>query len=138
MEQRIPGITKIGYLRTLQLPRDVMLQSMAGIKIGLSAYVTWLPVAGEASLSWNGSISNRAPQEKSTLTFKTHFSIPCDERIAFVVKCASGRHYLIGSREGRRPIVSYTETTGKTNGDPAVRSYTITHIARKSVLECAL
>ena len=137
-QQRIPEIAKIGFIHPATLPRNLMLQSMAGLVIGVAADITWLPFVGEAVLSWEGTAVNGGRQEKSTLKFCTHSVIPDDSRLAFVVRCASGLEYLIGTREGRRPVVNYTETTGKRSGDRAARTYTITHVAQKSVLQCAL
>ena len=137
-QQRIPEIAKIGFICSAQLPRDIMLQSMAGLVVGVAAEITWLPFVGEAVLSWEGTVLNGGRQEKSTLKFSTHAIIPDDRSIAFVVRCASGLEYLIGTREGRRPVITYAETTGKRTGDRAARTYTITHVAQKSVLQCAL
>lgn len=136
--QRIPEISKIGYIRSDQLPHNVMLQSMAGLVIGVAADITWIQFVGEAELSWEGTTVNGGRQEKSTLKFDTHTVIPDVRDITFVVRCASGLGYLIGTREGRRPVVNYTETTGKRTGNRAARTYTITHVAQKSVIECAL
>lgn len=138
ISQRIPGIIKIGYLKSSQLPPDIMLQSIAGLVIGIPTQITWIPFVGECFLSWEGSLLNGGRQEKSTLKFNTCSVIPDDIHLAFVVRCASGKEYVIGAREARYPVVTYSETTGKQSGDAAVRSYTITHIAQKSVLECAL
>lgn len=136
--QRIPEIVKVGFLSSALLPPDIMLQSIAGLVIGVPAQITWIPFVGECVLSWDGTLLNGSRQEKATLKFNTNYNIPDDRPLAFVVRCASGHEYIVGAREGRHPIISYSETTGKRTGDRAARAYSITHVAQKSVLECAL
>lgn len=91
---------------------------------------------GRPTLSWEGSKVNGTRQEKSTLEFSTSQPLPEGENLAFVITGAGGKQYLIGTREGKYPIINYSETTGEPGGSPAVRTYKITHIAQKSVLPC--
>lgn len=93
---------------------------------------------GMPSLKWDGSTVNGARQEKSTLEFSTTEKLPEGEPLAFVVTVASGKQYLVGAREPKYPLINYSETTGAPDGDAALRSYKITHVAQKSVLPCVL
>lgn len=132
----IPGIVKIEVVRCAQLPANVMLTAITRGSVTLVLEPEEVTFYGQPTLKWEGLLVNKAPQEKSTLEFKTPHRLHDNVRIAFIVTAASGKKYLIGSREGKYPVVTYTETTGTPDGEAALRSYKITHLARKSVLEC--
>ena len=132
----LPGIVKIEVVRCDQLPDNVMLIAITRGVVTLVLQPQEVKFYGQPSLKWEGSLVNKAPQEKSTLEFRTPMRLRDDVRLAFIVTAASGKKYLIGSREGKYPVVTYTETTGAPDGEAALRTYKITHIARKSVLEC--
>ncbi|MBD5258456.1 MAG: hypothetical protein K2L73_02180 [Muribaculaceae bacterium] len=134
----LPGIKKIQVIRCNQLPPGLMLHSICGCMVALSLPSHSVAFNGRPLLTWEGTMVNGGRQEKSTLEFTTAEPLPEGENLAFVVTGAGGKQYLIGTREGRFPIVAYSETTGSPNGDAAVRTYKITHIARKSVLPCVL
>lgn len=132
----IPGIVKIEVVRCAQLPANVMLTAITRGSVTLVLEPEEVTFYGQPTLKWEGLLVNKAPQEKSTLEFKTPHRLHDNVRIAFIVTTASGKKYLIGSREGKYPVVTYTETTGTPDGEAALRTYKITHLARKSVLEC--
>ena len=132
----LPGIVKIEVVRCDQLPDNVMLTAITRGVVTLVLQPQEVKFYGQPSLKWEGSLVNKAPQEKSTLEFRTPMRLRDDVRLAFIVTAASGKKYLIGSREGKYPVVTYTETTGAPDGEAALRTYKITHIARKSLLEC--
>ena len=132
----LPGIVKIEVVRCDQLPDNVMLTAITRGVVTLVLQPQEVKFYGQPSQKWEGSLVNKAPQEKSTLEFRTPMRLRDDVRLAFIVTAASGKKYLIGSREGKYPVVTYTETTGAPDGEAALRTYKITHIARKSVLEC--
>lgn len=135
---RLPGIKKIQIVRCSDLQRGVMLHSMCGCLVAIAAPSQAIEFCGKPTLSWEGSKVNGARQEKSTLEFSTAHFLPEGENLAFVVTGADGSQFLIGSREGRFPVISYAETTGETGRSAAVRTYKISHIAQKSVLRCVL
>ena len=132
----IPGIVKIEVVRCAELPANVMLTAITRGSVTLVLEPEEVTFYGQPTLKWEGMLVNKAPQEKSTLEFKTPHRLHDNVRIAFIVTAASGKKYLIGSREGKYPVVTYTETTGTPDGEAALRTYKITHLARKSVLEC--
>ena len=132
----IPGIVKIEVVRCAQLPANVMLTAITRGSVTLVLEPEEVTFYGQPTLKWEGLLVNKAPQEKSTLEFKTPHRLHDNVRIAFIVTAASGKKYLIGSREGKYPVVTYTETTGTPDGEAALRTYKVTHLARKSVLEC--
>lgn len=125
-------------IRCADIPPHLMLASICGALIALALPVVVIKFYGHPSLKWTGTIVNGGRQEQATLEFTTSDLIPEGERVAFVVTAASGRQYLIGTREPNYPVVTYSETTGAPGGEAAVRTYKITYIAQKSVLPCIL
>lgn len=134
----LPGIRKIQIVRCDALPAGLMLHSICGCMVAIAAPSVTVDFVGRPILKWEGSKVNGTRQEKSTLEFSTLHPLPEGENLAFVVTDAGGRQKLIGTREGRYPIISYSDSTGEPGGSPAVRTYKITHIAQKSVLPCVL
>lgn len=134
----LPGIVKIEMVRCADLQPHVMLASISGANIVLALPSVRVKFFGTPSLKWEGTKSNGARVEKSTLEFSTTDKLPEGERLAFVITVASGRQYLVGAREPKYPVVDYSETAGAPDGSAALRTYKITHIAQKSVLPCIL
>ena len=134
----IPGIASIHMVNRVDLPNNCMLQSIGGAVVSLLCDAAPVSFIGEAVLSLEGTCLGSVRQEKATLTFSTLDKLPEYGAYAFVVTCVNGNQYLIGTREPRYPVVTYEETTGKLSGAAAVRTYKITHIAEKSVLEVVL
>lgn len=134
----LPGITKIQIVRCAHLDAGVMYHSICGCIVAIAAPSQTVNFVGRPLLTWEGSMVCGQRQEKSTLEFSTDNPLPEGENLAFVVTGAGGKQYLVGSREGRFPVISYTESTGELTGSPALRTYKITHIAQKSVLRCVL
>lgn len=134
----LPGISKIHMVHCADLTPSAMLQSICGCMVAVVAPAVQVDFIGRPTLTWEGSKVNGSRQEKSTLEFTTLSHLPEGVNLAFVITAAGGRQYLVGTREGRYPVVEYSDTTGQPGGTPAVRTYKITHIAQKSVLECVL
>ena len=136
--QSLPGIKKIQTVRCADLQAGVMLHSICGCVVAIAAPSETIEFTGRPTLTWDGTKVNGTRQEKTKLEFATIHPLPEGERLAFVVTAADGRQYLIGTREGRYPKIEYTESTGEPGRTAAVRTYKITHVAQKSVLECVL
>lgn len=134
----LPGITKIEVIRCECLPPQLMNKSICGFALALYRPVEKVEFIGRPTLKWEGTIVSGTRQEKSTLEFSTRSQLPEGVNLAFVVTGADGTQRLIGTREGRYPVISYSESTGEPGGSAALRSYKITHIALKSVLPCIL
>lgn len=134
----LPGIVSIRYTDCDNIQPHVMQQSISGAVIDLALPSVAVNFYGIPKCQWDGTLSSGCRQEKSTLEFATSDILPEGRRIAFIVTVASGKQYLIGSREPKYPQVEYSESTGSPSGDAAVRTYKITHIALKSVLPCVL
>ena len=134
----LPGIDKIQFVRCSDIQPHVMQLSMCGVIVTLALPSVQVKFYGVPLLKWDGSMVNGSRQEQSTLEFSTREHLPEGVLLAFVVTMASGRQYLIGAREPKYPIISYSDTTGSPDGEAALRTYKITHIAKKSVLPCIL
>lgn len=134
----LPGIVKIQIVRCSDIQPHAMQMSMCGALVALALPAEAIKFYGVPSLKWTGSPLNGGPEEKSTLEFSTADKLPEGVHIAFVVTTASGKQCLIGTREPKYPKISYSETTGAPDGDAALRTYKITHVAPKSVLPCVL
>lgn len=135
---RFPEITELGYVPCRLLTPDIMLQSMTGQIVAVSAPITPINIISQATFSWEGTIANHARQEKATLKFITLDIIHDNEPIAFLITTAAGKQYIVGKREGRYPIINYSDTTGQRAGDRAARTYTVTYIAAKAAIECVV
>lgn len=134
----LPGIVRIEMVRCADLIPHLMYASISGFVPALAVPTVEIRFYGTPSLKWDGTTVNGARQEKSTLEFATADRLPEGEWLAFAVTVASGRQYLVGTREPRYPQITYSETTGAPDGEAALRTYKITHIAQKSVLPCIL
>lgn len=134
----LPGIVKIRMVRCEDIQPHVMYSSISGATVMLSMPSVKVEFYGQPSLKWEGTLVNGARQEKSTLEFSTSTALPEGKWLAFVVTTASGKEYLIGTREPKYPQIAYSETAGTPDGEAAVRTYKITHVAQKSVLPCIL
>lgn len=134
----LPGIVSISFTECDNLQPHVMQQSISGAVIDLAVPTEKISFFGIPKCQWSGTLASGCREEKSTLEFNTSDILPEGRRIAFIVTVASGKQFLIGSREPRYPQIEYTETTGSPSGDAAVRTYKITHVALKSVLPCVL
>lgn len=134
----LPGIVKIQIVRCADIQPHAMQMSMCGTLVALALPAETIKFYGVPSLKWTGSLLNGSREEKSTLEFSTSAKLPEGELIAFVVTTASGKQCLIGTREPKYPQITYSETTGAPDGDAALRTYKVTHIAQKSVLPCVL
>ena len=136
LASRLPEIVELGYVPCRLLTPDLMLQGMTGQIVAISVPITPINIISQATYGWEGTITNHARQEKGTLKFITLDIIPDDEPMAFVLTTAARRQYIVGKREGRYPVINYSDTTGQRAGDRAARTYTVTYVAAKAALEC--
>lgn len=134
----LPGIVKIQIVHCSDIPPQVMYSSICGALIHLVLPSVTVKFYGKPTFRWEGSKIGGARQEKSTLEFSTTDKLPEGQWLAFVLTVASGKQYLIGTREPKYPQINYSETAGAPDGEAALRTYKITHVALKSVLPCVL
>ena len=134
----LPGIVDIHVVKCEYIPAHAMLRSIAGATVVLAVPTSRIKFYGTPSLKWNGEVVNGARQETATLEFSTRNMLPEYARLAFVVTVASGKKYLVGTREPNYPVIAYSETVGAPDGSAALRSYKITLKAMKAVLPCLI
>ncbi len=123
-----PGIRRLYYTPASTLPRHLMLTAICGGAV--TTFVDNLieiPFSGKPTFSREGTLLNGARAEKSTLEFRSDAILPEDIVIAIIVEQANGKNYLIGTREPNHPVIEYSDSAGDPSGDPAVRTYRITH-----------
>lgn len=136
--QSLPGIREIRMIKCADLPRHLMLRSLSGDVAVINCEGLSVNFTGEPTLTWETELLNGTLYEKSTLTFTTTHELPLSGRVAFAVTTPGREHFLMGAYEPRYPIIKYSQTTGETGRTSAVRTYTVTHVARKSILKCVL
>ena len=134
----LPGIVSIRFTDCENIQPHVMQQSISGAIIDLAVPSEKIDFFGVPKCQWSGTLASGCREEKATLEFNTADILPEGRRLAFILTVASGRQFLIGSRESKYPQIEYDETTGSPSGDAALRTYKITHVALKSVLPCIL
>lgn len=123
-----PGVRRIYTVLCSSLSPNLMLTAICG-----GAYAMFrknlqeVPFAGKPSFTREGTILNGARAQKSTLEFRTDYMVPEGVRLAFVVELVNGKVWLVGSREPNYPVIEYTDSAGDPAGEPAVRTYRITH-----------
>ena len=132
----LPGITKAWYIQRNYLPDDVVYRSVAGIPVTLQEQPISINLKGEAICEVEQSFDNNSYIEKSKLTLYTLDEVPTDQHPAFVIETVDGDKYVIGAKERPYPTVKITRSTGQPDGDPSVRKYEVSFIAKKALALC--
>ena len=123
-----PGIRRIYTVPCASLSRHLMLSAICGGAYAMfRSTLTPIRFAGKPVLTREGTILNGSRAQKCVLEFRSDYIVPEGIRMAFVVELVNGQVWLIGSREPNYPVVEYTDTSGDPAGDPAIRTYRITH-----------
>lgn len=126
--QSRPGVRRIYAVPCASLPPHMMLSAICGGSCTLFRRdLTPVPFAGKPTLTREGTLLNGSRAQKSVIELRTDYIVPEGVRMAFVVEQVNGQVWLIGSREPNYPVVEYTDSAGDPAGDPAVRTYRITH-----------
>lgn len=126
--QSLPGVRRIHAVPCASLSPHLMLTAICG-----GAYAMFrkdlqpVPFAGKPTFKREGSLLNGSRAQKSVLEFRSDYVVPEGVRMAFVVELVNGQVLLIGSREPNYPVIEYNDFSGDPAGDPAVRTYTVTH-----------
>ena len=133
----LPGITEIRYIPITDLLPYLVEKYSAGAPISVEkARSTRLEIFGAASCVAEQSDENNGRSETATLDFYTLDKVPQAD-IAFLVRQASGRWFLVGCRE-LSPKISLSYTTGETAGESSVTHVTATFIAHHAMMEVAV
>ena len=78
--------------------------------------------------------SNGVQVEQAKLKFSTLADIPTRGPLAFVFITMNNEQFLMGAREKPHATVKVASTTGQTDGDASIKSYTVTFKARKALV----
>lgn len=122
------GVLNIYYVAATSLPRHLMLTAICrGAYATYIDKLTEIPFSGKPIFTREGTLLKGVRAEKSSLEFRSDIELPEDMHIAFVVEQVNGKCWLIGTREPNYPIIEYSDYSGDPAGDPAIRTYKITH-----------
>lgn len=120
----LPGITSISYIDSTVLTPNIGVAAFCGLPVAALAPMVRLPFVGEPKCEATDDCENNGRVEKVELSFQTEDNLEFlyHHAYAFHIETASGRCYLIGTREDT-PVVSIITNTGVPDGTPA--GYTV-------------
>ena len=130
----LPGLKKVGYIPVSMLPSDIIFIALAGGTVPLFETMTYFDVAPGAVCEVEEEYSNGVQVEQAKLKFSTLAAIPTNEPLAFVFITMNNKQFLMGAREKPHATVKVNTTTGQTDGDASIKSYTVTFKARKALV----
>ena len=130
----LPGLNKVGYVPVSMLPSDIVFIALTGGTVPLFETMTYFDVAPGAVCEVEEEYSNGVQVEQAKLKFSTLAAIPTNEPLAFVFITMNDEQLLIGAREKPRATIKVNTTTGQTDGDASIKSYTVTFKARKALV----
>lgn len=118
----MPGLRRIAYLKTADLPQNIRMMSDAKINPAVAAPATDINFFGSADLSYSKSKDGK---KVSTLTFSSSDSIPLND-IAFIVENQSRQRFIIGALEAPFPKIELKSNTGGSPSDKRADVYSVT------------
>ena len=133
--QRLPGITKIWYVPADTLMSGITERALANLPIGVFADIFPVPHVVEAICETETEFDNNDYRQKVQLTFSTTTTLPSC-RLAFIIRTATGKQFLIGTADQPFPIVKAVDTTGELDGEKAAIKYTITYTNKLALMPC--
>ena len=131
IKQSLPAISVIGFLPCNELPPDVLLKYLSGMPISIFTSPTPIEHYGNASCEAVSEYDNGSRLEKTTLNFTTADEVPERQDLAFIVRDAQGREYVIGQKERPFPIVEISTSVDK---DENIKEVKVVFSARKSLI----
>ena len=131
----LPGLKKVGYVPVSMLPSDIVFIALAGGTVPLFETMTYFDVAPGAVCDVEEEYGNGVQVEQAKLKFSTLADIPTRGPLAFVFITMNNEQFLIGAREKPHATVKVNTTTGQTDGDASIKSYTVTFKARKALVK---
>ena len=133
---RLPGITKIWYVPADTLMSGITQRALANLPIGVFADIFPVPFVGEAICETETEFDNNDYRQKVQLTFSTTTLLPSC-RLAFIIRTATGKQYLIGTADHPFSIVKSIDSTGELDGEKAATKYTITYTNKLALIPCS-
>ena len=134
MKQYLPGIVRIAFIGSGNVPANIELKAIAGIPVDVNEPITDVCFTGIPTCTTESVNDNHAQVEKTTLTFSSTDDVPIKQRIAFLILDANGQWWLIGHRESPFPVIRCTHHTGEADGEKAGYVYEVTLIGRKALI----
>lgn len=131
IKQSLPSISFIGFLPCDELPPDVLLKYLSGMPISIFTSPTPIEHYGNASCEAVSEYDNGSRLEKTTLKFTTADEVPERQDLAFIVRDAQGREYVIGQKESPYPIIEISTSVDK---DENIKEVKVVFSARKSLI----
>lgn len=135
MKQSLPGIKAISFVPCHLLSPNIVEKYRAGIPVGVFSTSTPIEHYGNASCEAVSEHDNGSRLEKTTLKFTTADEVPEHQDLAFVVKDAQGKEYIIGQNESPYPMVEISTSVDK---DENIKDVKVVFSARKSLIQCSL
>lgn len=133
--QNIPGITKIGWLKSEFLPKRIDLKCIVGEMITIFTDIHWLDFCGAPECVLKKQKENHAYSEEVELSFLSPVNMPKYD-VAVVVESANGERFIIGSREEPKADVSVERNLGLPDGAPSAFSIKVIHKALRTLVPC--
>lgn len=121
----LPGIVAIGYLDCDKLTPNIAYRCGSQLPVGIFTAVTPICFVGNPTCVASSQYKNNGRSFETTLKFSSNDNLPLNQHIGFVVKDASGKSYLIGTRERQFPTIKSSKSSGTPSGDPAVVEYEV-------------
>lgn len=134
--QQLPGIIQIDAIVANDLMASITQKAMANVPIAILADSISVPHIGNAICEMESQFDNNSSLEKVKLTFSTTVLLPANQHLAFVVKTAEGKQYIIGTAEKPYPTIKLEASTGQVDGDSAVNKYTISYSNIVALVPC--
>ena len=134
----MPGIIAVKWLKASQLAPHLMEKYIAGLPVAIGAQGNDMELVEPGQAEGLRQYENNGLVGKATLEFKTLSPVPADEDVVWAAKDASGKWWLIGSRERNFPVVEVSTSAGTPGGDPAVSTVKVSHTAKIAVIPVAL
>ena len=136
--QSLPGITKLGYVPSENLQRQIMQKRLAGLPVGVFTDIIPIDFVGVPTCTTVSDYDNNGRLEKATLKFVTNDNIPIYKDIAFVITDSNNKSWLLGTKEKPRPIIHIEHNTGTPSGDVNAYAFEVSLYAHKALIECQI
>ena len=133
--QRLPGITKIWYVPADTLMSGITERALANLPIGIFADIFPVPFVGEPICETETEFDNNDYRQKVQLTFSTITPLPSC-RLAFIIRTANNKQFLIGTADHPFPIIKSIDSTGELDGEKAATNYTVSYTNKLALVPC--
>lgn len=113
----------------------ITLRALANLPIGVFADIFPVPFVGEAVCETETEFDNNDYRQKVQLTFSTIATLPSC-RLAFIIRTANNKQFLIGTADHPFSIVKSNDSTGELDGEKAATKYTVSYTNKLALMPC--